>query len=103
MSSGCGRKAVDIQRDCWLEDAKDGVLEASVLHAAHSWRDLEAGPFTLPPVSPAGNVSHLQVCVLRVTPRLTAFISQCAVETLCTCFCRPDGRTQTPRFSKNKK
>lgn len=102
VSSWCGRKAVDIQRDCWLGDAKDAVLEASVPHAAHSWRDLEAGRFTLPPVSPAGNVSHLQVCVLRVTPRLTAFISQCAVEMLCTCFCRPDGRAQTPRFSKDE-
>lgn len=72
-------------------------------NAAHSWRDLEAAQFTLSPVSPPGNVSHLQVCVLRVTPQLTAFISQCTVEMLCTCFCQPAGRTQTSWLSKNEK
>lgn len=61
---GVRKKGMTVRETAgWLEDAKDGVLEASVLHAAHSWRDLEAGRFTLSPVSPAGNVRHLQVCV----------------------------------------
>lgn len=64
MISGEGGRGEWGAVDCWLEDAKDGVLEASVLHAAHSWRDLLWRRDDSPsPVSAAGNVSHLQVCV----------------------------------------